>query len=185
MNVYRPYGTMKESNLPILVMIHGGSWQGGSAFGPGWEMLKKARDQGKPFIHIGIQYRLNAFGLLASEGMDQEGTYGWRGRPCDQEAETKIVLVASDLNAALSDQQAALRFIKKNAHRMGGDPEKIVLGGQSAGASGASLNWLYSDPEEKRKLALPSGYGISGAESLLTQYSVVSTCRLVVRPSTQ
>ena len=44
-----------------------------------------------------------------------------------------------DLNAALSDQQEALRYIKANAQRLGGDPEKVVLGGQSAGASKAVI----------------------------------------------
>lgn len=136
MNIYRPYGTTKNSSLPIFVWIHGGSWNGGSATGPSWNLMRHAREDGRPFIHIGIQYRLNAFGLLASEGMDQK-----------------------DLNAAVSDQQEALRYIKKNARRMGGDPDKIVLGGSSAGASGASLNWLYSNPEEKlfRGIILGSG----------------------------
>ncbi|KZV79351.1 alpha/beta-hydrolase [Exidia glandulosa HHB12029] len=136
MDIYRPYGTNKNSSLPIFVWIHGGSWQGGSATTISWNLAKHAREDGRPFIHIGIQYRLNAFGLLASEGMDQQ-----------------------DLNAALSDQQEALRYIKKNARRMGGDPDKIVLGGSSAGASGTALQWLYSNPEEKlfRGIILGSG----------------------------
>lgn len=56
-----------------------------------------------------------------------------------------------DLNAALNDQLEALRFVKKNALQIGGDPDKIIVGGQSAGASGASLQWLFSSPEEQRE----------------------------------
>ncbi|KZW02364.1 alpha/beta-hydrolase [Exidia glandulosa HHB12029] len=136
MNIYRPTGTDETSLLPILVWIHGGSWQAGSATEPSFNLLKHAKEDNRPFIHIGIQYRLNAFGLLASEGMDQQ-----------------------DLNAALNDQLEALRFVKKNALQIGGDPDKIIVGGQSAGASGASLQWLFSSPEEQlfRGVILDSG----------------------------
>lgn len=50
-------------------------------------------------------------------------------------------------NVGLKDQVVALEWIKENIENFGGDPEKITLMGQSAGA--ASIGYLLQAPQTK------------------------------------
>jgi carboxylesterase type B len=67
-------------------------------------------------------FRGNTFGFLASADVAPE-----------------------DLNAGLLDQKAALVFIQENIARFGGDPSKVTIWGQSAGAGGVEAQMLYAN----------------------------------------
>ena len=69
------------------------------------------------FISVIIQYRLGAFGFLSSEEVKENG----------------------QLNAGLLDQNFALQWVQKNIAKFGGDPTKVTLAGESAGASSVML----------------------------------------------
>ncbi|KAF7312048.1 Carboxylic ester hydrolase [Mycena indigotica] len=69
-------------------------------------------------------YRVNTFGFLASE-----------------------CVPPSDLNAGLQDQRMAMLFVKQNIEAFGGDPSKVTIWGQSAGAGSAQVHMLFPASE--------------------------------------
>lgn len=72
------------------------------------------------FITVEIQYRLGAFGFLASEDVKAHG----------------------QLNAGLLDQRRALRWVQEHISRFGGDPSRVTIGGESAGAGSVMFHAL-------------------------------------------
>ena len=103
-----------EANLPVMVWIHGGGHQFGSG---DFNIYQGDALPGLGVVVVTINYRLNVFGymahpLLSSEDPDRvSGNYGLR------------------------DQIAALEWVRDNISAYGGDPERVTLFGESAGAS--------------------------------------------------
>lgn len=64
------------------------------------------------FISVIIQYRLGAFGFLSSSEVKDHGA----------------------LNAGLLDMNFALGWVQANIRKFGGDPRKVTMAGESAGA---------------------------------------------------
>ncbi len=115
LNIWRPNTT--ETDLPILVFIHGGSLTtGSSAYSDynGEEMAKKG------VIMITITYRLSVFGYFAHVGLQNESPNHTTG------------------NYGLLDQIKALDWVNKNAEYFGGDKDNITIAGESAGSSSVS-----------------------------------------------
>lgn len=92
--------------LPVVVWIHGGSFKNGAnrIYGP-----RRFAAQGKVVV-VQVQYRLGAFGFLASP-----------------------LLGKGSGNFGLEDQQAALRWVQRNAASFGGNPRNVTIMGESAG----------------------------------------------------
>lgn len=112
LNVYTP---LRGRHLPVMVWIHGGSFTSGTgASFDGTTLAKKGN-----VILVTINYRLGALGFLATPGLAAENPRGASG------------------NYALLDQQAALRWVKNNIARFGGNPDNVTIFGESAG--GASV----------------------------------------------
>ncbi|KAK5988811.1 Lipase 4 [Cladobotryum mycophilum] len=111
LNVYAPPGA---KDLPVFVWIHGG---GNSVFGAVYDpsVLMNTNDNG--FITVEIQYRLGAFGYLASPDIKAHGK----------------------LNAGLLDQRFALKWVQDHISRFGGDPTRVTVGGESSGAGSVLL----------------------------------------------
>ncbi len=101
----------KGEKLPVFVWIHGGSNRAGSGFGTADSSLYK-----RGIVVVGIEYRLGVFGFLASPELAAESPDHAAG------------------NYGLMDQIAALKWVKTNIARFGGDPDNVTVGGQSAGA---------------------------------------------------
>ncbi|KAL4759712.1 putative triacylglycerol lipase (LipA) [Aspergillus foveolatus] len=115
LNVIRPRRHGNEELLPVLVWIFGGGWQQGATADPRYNMTyvtRQAALNGKPILGVSINYRLAAFGFLDSEEVRASGNN----------------------NLGLLDQRVAMRWIKKNIEAFGGDPTKITIWGESAGA---------------------------------------------------
>jgi len=118
LNVFAPRGLDLEDRRPVMVFIHGGGNQIGSSgerTGAGtrlYDGADLARDHG--VLVVTLQYRLGPFGFLALPQLASEG----RGVG----------------NQGLLDQQAALQWVKRQVARFGGDPERVLLFGESAGA---------------------------------------------------
>ena len=101
---------------PVLVWIHGGSNRAG---GPNDIVLS---DVGKQVVIVGVRYRLGIFGFLSDRKLTAEqGASG---------------------NYGLMDQLAALRWVKRNIARFGGDPANVTIAGESAGSQDVSLQLL-------------------------------------------
>ncbi|KAE9385462.1 alpha/beta-hydrolase [Gymnopus androsaceus JB14] len=123
LNVFRPQNTNADAKLPILVWIHGGAYTSGAASQANYDptrILTQSVAIGKPIIFVSINYRLNTFGFLASS-----------------------LVAPQDLNAGLLDQRLAFEFIQDNIAAFGGDPTKVTIWGQSAGAGSVESHLLY------------------------------------------
>lgn len=119
LNVYAP-AKLPDKPLPVVFWIFGGGFQGGGGnetrLNGTWDVALK---QGEVII-VTHSYRLNIFGFLASEELrsrDPEGSTG---------------------NYGIQDQRAAMQWTQKNIAAFGGDPRKVFIVGQSAGANSVS-----------------------------------------------
>ncbi|KAA1467555.1 alpha/beta-hydrolase [Dentipellis sp. KUC8613] len=123
LNVWRPENTPEDAQLPVLIWIHGGVYNTGSSSNPefnGTGIINRSKQIGKPIVFVSINYRLNTFGFLASSHVP-----------------------VSDLNAGLQDQRQAFTFVQENIARFGGDPTKVTIWGQSAGAGSVEAQIIY------------------------------------------
>ena len=115
LNVVRPAGLNKGAKLPVLLFIHGGGFQEGSAGDQRYNMSFLVRESvtvGAPIIGVTINYRLSGFGFLPGSAV----------------LESKVA------NLGLHDQRLALWWVKDNIAAFGGDAEKVTIQGESAGA---------------------------------------------------
>ncbi|OYU83355.1 MAG: hypothetical protein CFE24_11665 [Flavobacterium sp. BFFFF2] len=117
LNVWSPQLTT-TANLPVLVFIHGGGNQQGSAqevnFGTNMYESTRMSSRGNVVV-VTIQYRLGPLGFLAHPGLEAENTSGFSG------------------NYAVLDQILALKWVQQNIAQFGGDPTKVMVFGESAG----------------------------------------------------
>lgn len=147
LNVWRPHGA--GGKLPVYVFIHGGAFNSGSGNVPIYDGASMA---GRGIVVVTINYRLGVFGFLAHPELTRESAHKGSG------------------NYGLLDQIAALRWVHTNIAAFGGDPDAVVIGGQSAGA--VSVNDLLITPLAKglfRGAIAESGSGIGIEASPLAQ----------------
>ena len=106
LNVWAPSGAGQGAAKPVMVWVHGGAYVLGSGSQPYYDgaMLSDRGD----VVVVTINYRLGVFGFLDVEGFDS--------------------------NVGLRDVMAALRWVRENIAAFGGDPERVTLFGESAGA---------------------------------------------------
>ncbi|KAJ8674900.1 hypothetical protein QAD02_010686 [Eretmocerus hayati] len=116
LNVFTPHTRFNGVPLkPVMVWIHGGSFNSGNSgrFYFGPDYLVE-----EDVIVVTFNYRLGPFGFLNLYHEDALG------------------------NAGLKDQNMVLRWVKKNIINFGGDPDRITIFGQSAGAVAVDLHVL-------------------------------------------
>ncbi|KAF6755849.1 carotenoid ester lipase [Ephemerocybe angulata] len=124
LNVVKPASATASSKLPVLVWIFGGGFElGSTSMYDGSAHVTKSQKMGQPVIFVSMNYRLNGLGFLAS----------------------KEVRAAGVGNLGLHDQREALRWIKRNIAQFGGDPSKVTIWGESAGAISAALQMTAFD----------------------------------------
>ncbi|KAI9454449.1 carotenoid ester lipase precursor [Lactarius psammicola] len=121
LNVIAPSNAGPDSKLPVVVWIHGGGFVvGSSIFNDGSVIVKRSVALQQPVVYVSMNYRLSAFGFLASQEVEDDRVG----------------------NLGLWDQRLALRWIQKYIHTFGGDPSKVTIWGESAGAVSVSLQML-------------------------------------------
>ncbi|WP_127472628.1 carboxylesterase/lipase family protein [Microbacterium sulfonylureivorans] len=105
-NVWTPSDRAERGPLPVLVYVHGGALSRGSAALPGYDGTTFARHG---IVFVSVQYRLGQEGFGVLDGVPQ--------------------------NLGVLDQQAALRWVRREIAAFGGDPGRVTAMGQSAGAN--------------------------------------------------
>ena len=125
------------ARLPVMVFLHGGGFQFGTASDNALDGASLAR---KGVVLVTINYRLGVFGFLAHPELDAEG-HGASGM------------------FGIEDQIAALRWVKSNIAAFGGDPANVTVFGESAGAHAVGI--LMASPAAAG--AFDKAIGQSGA----------------------
>ena len=137
LNVWRPADD--AGDLPVMVWIHGGALVGGASSQPVYDGTRFAQ-QG--VVLVSINYRL--------------GWPGFFGHPALTREAAGTVQLA---NYGLMDQIAALQWVQRNIRAFGGDPRRVTVFGESAGAY--SVLALLITPEARGLFAAAisqSGY---------------------------
>ncbi|KAK2767589.1 hypothetical protein FQN54_003747 [Arachnomyces sp. PD_36] len=113
LNVHRPAGTTPDSKLPVLFWIYGGGFElGWNSMYDGSPWVEKSVEEGKPMIMVTVNYRVGGFGFLPGAEVLADGA----------------------ANLGLLDQRMGLEWVSDNIAAFGGDPEKVTIWGESAGA---------------------------------------------------
>ncbi len=100
LNVIRPAGSQGQ-NLPVAVWIHGGGYSMGGSVDRRYNLtfiVQNSVNIGKPIIGVSINYRLSAWGFIASEE----------------------VVGSGNTNLGLRDQRLALHWLNENVASFGG-----------------------------------------------------------------
>jgi para-nitrobenzyl esterase len=116
----------QAKQLPVIVWIHGGGYSGGSASQPTHDGANLARHGA---IVVTVNYRLGIFGFFAHPELTSESPQRAAG------------------SQAIHDHIAALRWVRTNIAKFGGDPSRVTIVGSSAG--GASIIALTASPLAK------------------------------------
>jgi len=112
MNIWAPPDSTATSGLPVIVFIYGGGGTIGSSGMANYDGEQVAK---RGAVFVNFNYRVGILGFMAHPELTQEqgghsGNYGYL------------------------DQNAALKWISRNIAKFGGDPAKVIISGQSAGA---------------------------------------------------
>lgn len=119
LNIWKPSGGEK---LPVFVWIYGGANHVGEGSDPSYDGAFMAK-QGVLFVNF--NYRVGPLGFYDFSIYDD----------------------SFDSNCGVSDQLAALKWIKENIEAFGGDPDNITIAGESAG--GTAVYDMLACPEAK------------------------------------
>lgn len=136
LNVWTP--AADGAGRPVIVYVYGGAFVTGSTAAQLYPDGPLVYDGGRlaatqDVVVVTLNYRVGALGFLAGVG-GLEGNYG------------------------LKDQQLALRWAQANVAAFGGDPARVTLAGQSAGAMSATAHLT----------AIPSSRGLFSAAIVMS-----------------
>jgi para-nitrobenzyl esterase len=122
LNVWTPAKTTSDK-LPVMVWIYGGAFWFGEGSNPLYDGVNLANHG---VILVTFNYRVGPLGFLAHPLLSKESPHN------------------SSSNYGLLDQIAALQWVQKNIAAFGGDPNRVTIFGQSAGAT--SVICLMASP---------------------------------------
>jgi carboxylesterase type B len=147
--VARPAGTVADAKLPVLFWIYGGGFQVGFNFASlcsslllmlslqlGWSSMYDGTDLvnygveiGKPFIFVAVNYRVAGYGFMPGKEVMEDGAG----------------------NLGLLDQRMGLEWVADNIEAFGGDPDKVTIWGESAGAISVAAQMILFDGDNTYK----------------------------------
>ncbi|KAJ5769478.1 hypothetical protein N7520_004037 [Penicillium odoratum] len=170
-NVIRSSSVTDDSKLPVAVWLHGGGFYMGSGSDERYNMSRMVQNSykigissvpfhtiqtdlvetGKPFIGVTLNYRLSAWGWISSSQVWGSG----------------------NTNLGLRDQRLALHWVQENIAAFGGDPSKVTIWGESAGAMSVGCHLTaYGGRDDKlfRAAIMESGGSIAASPSNYTTF---------------
>ena len=127
LNVWKPARRGASTPLPVMLWIHGGEFIRHGSGQNGWDGRTLAAREN--VVVVSINYRLGALSFLYDSA---DGIGG---------------------NLGLVDQQLAIKWVHDNIAEFGGDPDKVMLFGWSAGAASVAMHTL-SIPSSRAPEAL-------------------------------
>ncbi|CZS91749.1 probable cholinesterase [Rhynchosporium agropyri] len=160
-----------NKSAPVLVWVYGGGYVNGdksSTGNPATLIAQSQVDEGEGVVYVAMNYRLGLFGWLSgSTFLEQDGVS----------------------NAALYDQHLAFEWIQQNIHLFGGDPARVTVMGESAGA-GSIMHQITayggvngSAPFSQAIMQSPGFSPIPGdAQQVETYHSVLSQAQALISP---
>ncbi|KAG5658830.1 hypothetical protein KAF25_007383 [Fusarium avenaceum] len=124
-NVWTPANATSDSKLPVMVFFQSGGYiRNASPYVNGTQLITTSDNS---IIFVNFNYRVGMFGFLAGKEVEEDG----------------------DLNAGLLDQRFLLQWVQDHIHSFGGDPEHVILHGESAGAGSVALQLVaYGGKDE-------------------------------------
>ncbi len=120
LNVWTGKSEKEDKKKPVIVYIHGGDFSYGGSADPIWNGEHFVEDN-PDVVFVSFNYRLNIFGFVDFSSVQGSEEY------------------ADALNLGVLDMMAALEWVKENIAAFGGDPERVTVFGDSAGASTIGL----------------------------------------------
>ena len=139
LNVWSPR-LAADAKLPVMVWIYGGGFRGGGSSYPYYDGTNLAQHD---VVVVSFNYRLGWLGFFDHPALAQENAGDATG------------------NYGLMDQIAALKWVRDNIAKFGGDPKNVTIFGESAG--GMSVNDLMTSPKARglfEKAIAESGLGL-------------------------
>jgi para-nitrobenzyl esterase len=124
---------------PVIVWTYGGAFTGGAGSVPMYNGEALAK---KGAVVVTYNYRLGMFGFLAHPELTKESGHNASG------------------NYAMMDMAAVLRWVQKNIANFGGDPKRVTIDGESAGAMLVSA--MVGSPKARACSSAPSGRAAHG-----------------------
>lgn len=161
LNVYAPLDAAEP--LPVMLWIHGGGYTGGAGSNGIYEGTNLAA---RGVVLVSINYRLNVFGFYAHPALSAESPHGASG------------------NYGLLDMVASLEWVRDNIAAFGGDPNRVTIFGESAGAGAvmslmvvpqaeglyhgaiAESDWIYGWDRPLSGADSAEAHGVQVAEAL-------------------
>jgi para-nitrobenzyl esterase len=132
-----------SGSRPVMFYIHGGGFEFGSSYElPSHEGAQMARHH--DVVQISVNHRLNALGFM---DVSEIGGSGYE----------------DSVNVGMTDLVAALKWVQENIANFGGDPNKVMIYGQSGG--GGKVATLMGMPSAKglfHRASIQSGGGFYG-----------------------
>ncbi|KAF8895157.1 Alpha/Beta hydrolase protein [Infundibulicybe gibba] len=166
-NVNIPIGTKEADKLPVMVWFHGGGFQAGSTHDAPPEFLMGS--SAEPLIFVSFEYRLGQFGFLVLR----------RRNSCRSDGA---------LNAGLLDQRAALRWVQRYIPQFGGDPSRVTIWGESAGAGSTMFQLLGNGGDneglfraamgDSPSLNFPPLFNSAYDEGIFEQFATLAGCSI-------
>ncbi|KAI0296557.1 carotenoid ester lipase precursor [Multifurca ochricompacta] len=127
-NVVTPKDATPKSKLPVVVWFFGGGFEiGGTSTYDGGLIVARSIQLGEPILFVSMNYRLSALGFLPG----------------------KEVKKAKVGNLGLQDQRLALKWVQKYISAFGGDPSKVTIWGESAGAISVAMHMVVNNGKQQ------------------------------------
>jgi para-nitrobenzyl esterase len=149
LTVWTPARSQAERR-PVYVWFYGGGFAAGSGDEPRYDGESFAKHG---IVVVNVNYRLGIFGFFAHPELTKESPHQASG------------------NYGLLDQVAGLEWVRRNIATFGGDPQKVTIGGESAGS--LSVSALMASPLSRDLFQQAIGesgafFGLTGGRGFLS-----------------